>query len=342
MNGKFKRRISGFNPEQLVKWGKIFYEGRHITTCTPNHQNLDINLWLQNNRSLWNEILLKQGAILFRGFDVVNPERLVSFSSSCIDSLIEYNERRSPRTDLANKVYSSTIYPKDQEIHFHNASSYATKWPLKIWFACFHPPEKGGMTPLADSRKVLEHIPKDLVEKFERLGILYVRNFHDELGSTTWQYTFKTDDKKVLESYCEKYGIQYEWINGTRLRTKQVRKAIGVHPITQEKSWFNQAHHFHIGSLPQGIRDSILSSYPIDNLPRHAFFGDGSEISNEELNAILDAYEKERINFTWEKGDVVMIENMLMAHSRTSYEGDRLIALSLADLYQSEYILKTN
>lgn len=49
----------------------------------------------------------------------------------------------------------------------------------------------------------------------------------------------------------------------------------------------------------------------------------------EEIEAI---YQDSKISFTWQKGDMLMLDNMLTAHSRNSYVGSRKIVVAMADL----------
>jgi alpha-ketoglutarate-dependent taurine dioxygenase len=299
----------------------------------PKADDLDLCSWSGSNRQWIQDRLLDYGAILFRGFDVGTVDRLSRFADSLTDEVVEYKERRSPRTLLGKKVYTSTIHPSDQEILFHNTTSFSHQWPLKVWFCCLRPPDSGGMTPIADCRRVLEHIDPTLREKFVDKGVMYVRNFHQGIG-LPWQATFQTTDIEEVERYCRDAQIHCEWVfGGSRLRTRQVRHAVATHPVTGACVWFNQAYHFHIMNLPLNVRQGLLDTYAEEDLPRNAYFGDGSRISTEELAEIGAAYEAERVAFEWQKGDVLMLDNMLAAHARTSYEGDRLIALMLAEQY---------
>jgi hypothetical protein len=55
-------------------------------------------------------------------------------------------ERCSPRTELGDKIYTSTIQPADQFIHFRNMTSFSHQWPRHLWFACLQPAEWEGRT----------------------------------------------------------------------------------------------------------------------------------------------------------------------------------------------------
>jgi hypothetical protein len=98
--------------------------------------------------------------------------------------------------------------------------------------------------------------------------------------------------------------------------------------------WFNQAHLFHVSSLKSEIRESLLAS--AGELPRHAFYGDGSPIEDAVLEEIRAAYEREAIVFTWQNGDVLVLDNMLTAHGRRPYRGARKIVVGMGQQFDSQ------
>jgi len=79
------------------------------------------------------------------------------------------------------------------------------------------PSETGGQTPLADTRKILKRLVADLLRSFEEHGVLYQRNFNSGLG-LTWQKTFRTNQRDVLEHYCQHNQIDFTWRTDNALR----------------------------------------------------------------------------------------------------------------------------
>jgi alpha-ketoglutarate-dependent taurine dioxygenase len=297
---------------------------------------VDLAGWLTANREEILAQLREFGVILFRGFGVDTIPGLRDFATTFTPDLVPYKERRSPRTDLGDNIYTSTIHPADQEIHFHNTTSFSHQWPMKLWFSCIQPAEWEGRTPLADIGAVLRRMDPGIRDKFERLGVMYVSNYYEGMG-LSWQTTFGTEDRRDVEKYCEQHNIEYEWVGGSRLRTRSIRHAVAEHPDTGVVTWFNQAHHFHVTSLEPDVATALLNSYAPEDLPRNSYFGDGSPLTDDVLRHIADCYAAERTAFLWEKGDVIMIDNMLVAHARTPYRGERLIALALGEMYAGRY-----
>ena len=198
---------------------------------------------------------------------------------------------------------------------------------MKICFFCQQAAAVGGQTPIADSRRVYARIDSEVRERFATKQVMYIRNYGSGID-LPWQTVFQTSERAEVEAYCRAARIEWEWGEGDRLRTSQVRQAVARHPRTGEMVWFNQAHLFHVSSLEPEIRDSLLNSSG-GAPPRNAFYGDGSLIDEADLEEIRAAYEKETIVFQWQKRDILLLDNMLMAHGRRPYRGARKIVVGM-------------
>ena len=100
--------------------------------------------------------------------------------------------------------------------------------------------------------------------------------------------------------------------------------------MTGEWVWFNQAHLFHASALGEESRQGLLSTLGEENLPRNVYYGDGSPIPDEDLDIIREIYNQQKRVFPWQKGDITMIDNLLMAHGRNPYIGERKIIVAMA------------
>lgn len=274
--------------------------------------------------------LAARGAVLFRGFPVGTAADFEQFARAITPALVDYEFGSTPRSRIQGRIYTSTEYPAHQRIPMHNEQSYTTEWPLKIWFACIQPSVEGGATPLADSRAVYRRIPPRIREQFEARKVMYVRNYGGGLD-LPWQKVFGTEERGEVERFCRAAGIAYEWKADGELRTRQICQAIAAHPRTGDTVWFNQAHLFHVSSLPPKTRDGLLAVLPLAELPRNAYFGDGADIDSGALDEIRDAYAQVTGEFAWRAGDVVLADNMLVAHGRAPYRGPRTILVAMAE-----------
>lgn len=298
-------------------------------------EGVSLSSWLGSHRNQVQELILQHGAVLLRGFGVHRPEEFQSAVTALCVEAMSYKERSSPRSQVSDKVYTSTDYPADEEIFPHNEHSYSKTFPVKIFFCCDTPAITGGATPLADTRRVYKRIPAEIRAEFERKGWMFVRNFNTGLG-LPWQTVFQTEDNSVVEEYCRSANIEWEWRSGDQLRTRQVRPTVVQHPITGEHIWFNHLTFFHVSTLKPSLVKMLRASFAEDEMPNNTFFGDGSPIPDDVAEHLRRAYLDERVSFSWEKGDLVVLDNVLTAHARNSYTGLRKILFAMAEPFERD------
>jgi alpha-ketoglutarate-dependent taurine dioxygenase len=298
----------------------------------PLIKDLDLIAWGQAYQSRLDQYLQQYGAILFRNFSISNEMAFEQFLNTVAGNLLKYQYCSTPRSRVSGLIYSSTEYPADQIIPLHNEESYARSWPMRLGFYCVTPADSHGETPIADSREVYAKIPLSIRKHFLKKKIMYVRNYGTGLD-LSWEVVFQTSQKSSVEKYCRQMGISFEWHGKDALRTWQVCPAVAIHPYTKETVWFNQAHLFHISNLPIHIREALLECVQEKDLPRQAYYGDGTAIDWEALNEIRRVYQEQTILFPWQKGDILLLDNMLTAHGRSAFSGSREILVGMASPY---------
>jgi len=335
------RRFSEFNAgrpkavrlsqEELVKVNYLDPERQFPLVMEPQTAGFDLVVWAENNREFIERKLLERGAVLFRGFKIDGISQFERLARGVSGELLDYRERAAPRKEVASRVYTSTEFPADQSIPLHHEMSYSHNWPAKIWFYCEQPAQRGGATPIANDREVFNLIDPKIKERFMEKGVMYVRNYGEGLDMS-WQEAFQTDDKSVVEGYCRRANTQFEWRERDRLRTRQVGQITVRHPKTGETVWFNHAHLFHLSNLAAEVRDALLSEFKDDEVPRNAFYGDGSPIESSILDEIRAVYERSAVTFPWRQGDILMLDNFLTSHGREPFVGPRQILVVMAEL----------
>jgi alpha-ketoglutarate-dependent taurine dioxygenase len=296
----------------------------------PAVRGINLNNWAASQLEFIRKRLLEHGGILFRNFNLTNASDFEQFIQAVSGAALEYNERSSSRSQVSGNIYTSTNHPATQQIFLHNENSYQHAWPMKIFFFCERAAEHNGETPIADVRKVYARIRPEIRERFREKNWMYVRNFGDGFG-LSWQTVFQTSDKAAVENHCRKNGIEVEWKAGDRLRTRAVRSALARHPQTGEMVWFNHATFFHVTTLEPETRDVLLTTFGPEDLPTNTFYGDGSLIEPEVLDELREAYRRETVTFPWQEGDILLLDNMLVAHGRAAYSGPRKILVGMAE-----------
>jgi alpha-ketoglutarate-dependent taurine dioxygenase len=301
----------------------------------------DIASWAERHRELLREMLDESGAVLLRGFAVDGPQAFSQFISASTSGALPYTERSSPRRPVIaeENIYTSTQYLEEHEIFLHNEQSYNLRFPLTIAFCCLRPAAAQGETPIADTRKIYQRLSAKAREELHRRKYIYLRNYDGKFG-LPWNTAFQTNDEAELEAYCRANQIEFEWKTpGLVLTTRQVREVIASHPRTKELCWFNHATFFHLRSQDPEVVEMMLELYGDERrLPHSTYYADGSSIPAEVIDEIRAAYMAEKVVFPWEKGDVLVLDNILASHGRSSYRGERTVIAAMADALSWESV----
>jgi alpha-ketoglutarate-dependent taurine dioxygenase len=198
-------------------------------------------------------------------------------------------------------------------------------------FCCDKPAEQGGETPVVDSRRVYERIAPEIREQFVRKGVMYIRNYGRGLG-LSWQEVFRTTDRAEVESRCRAEQTEFEWIADGNLKTRSVRPAVVRHPRTGEWTWFNQAQHWHVSCLDAVTRASLRALFSEEDLPRNCYYGDGTRIEDFAMEHILEIYQQLEVSFPWRHADILLLDNLLTAHARNRFDGERRLLVAMGDM----------
>jgi alpha-ketoglutarate-dependent taurine dioxygenase len=305
----------------------------------PAMDGVNLAAWTRNNQEYLKGELAKHGAILFRNFAVNTPAKFEDFATAASASGELFDEYGDlPRDDPGLKVYHSTPYPADKSILFHNESSHMHRWPMKILFYCVKAADGKGATPIIDCRETYNALDPALVRRFAERKLMYVRNFIDGLD-VSWQQFFQTTKKERVEEYCRQAGIAFEWKSERHLRTQQICSAVVKHPFTGEMLFFNQIQLHHTSCLDPDVHDSMLSMFSPEDLPRNVYYGDGTPIEDSVVTGISKLYEQLAVRFQWQAGDVILLDNMMIAHARDPFEGTRKILVAMADIvHQTDFV----
>lgn len=316
---------------RLATFEPLFQDGGMPALCRPLVAGVDLLGWARQNRALVEETLLRSGAILFRGFDPIGMDGFDRFVDAISGGALEYMFRASPRSRISGQfnIYTSTDYPAPEAIFAHNEHSYSPVFPLHLYFYADLPSQTGGETPLGDTRRLLECIDPAVREAFIARKILYVRNYGHGMG-LPWQTVFQTEDRAAVDDYCRRIGVETEWRDGNRLRTRQIGPAVVRHPRTGETVWFNHATFFNALTLPETLRAGLIGEFAPDDLPQNTFYGDGAPIEPAVIAHLQDAYRSVMVEFPWKRGDVLLLDNILALHARNPFTGPRRIMVAMA------------
>jgi hypothetical protein len=300
--------------------------------------DVDLVEWAGMNRPMLERELLKHGALLFRGFDMSNAVTFERFALVFCPQLYGENGEhvQAPESE-SGALYTPVFYAPEKKLLWHNENSFNANWPRKIMFHCARVAQEGGETPLADSREVYQRIDESIRQKFVEKQIMYIRSYGDGLG-LSWQQVFRTQKPEEVEEVCRRGGIQWLWKEGGGLKTWQIRPGVLKHPETGDWVWWNQATHWHPACLDKEVRKSLEALYKEEDLPRNCCYGDGSKIEDDEMREICRVYEEVEESFAWEVGDIMLVDNILAAHARNPYRGERKLYVAMGGMMSLEQV----
>ncbi len=285
--------------------------------------------WAAEHREALRAFVAEHGSLLVRGLGLRDAAGIETVFRR-LGSLMAEREAFAPRRRYSEGVYSASKWPPNQPMCMHHELSYAVQPPGLMLFACLVAPAGGGETPVADSPAVLHALPAELVERFEQVGWLLIRNYNEEIGASIAE-AFGTDDRGAVESYCRANAIQFEWRPDGGLRTWQRRSAVVRHPITGQRCWFNQIAFLNEWTMDPELREYLVDVYGEDGLPFNTRFGNGDPIGADVVGVIGEVYEKHTVRERWQSGDLLLVDNVRTAHARESFEGPREVIVALAD-----------
>jgi alpha-ketoglutarate-dependent taurine dioxygenase len=301
--------------------------------------------WYRAHHPRLAALLDDHGAVLFRGFaipDTADFQRLAALDPPHAQG---YIAGATPRKAIEGQIYESTRMPAPFKIGLHQEKAYMAQFPRLIAFYCKHAAEAGGETPLCDMREVTRRLAGPVLERFRARGVMYRRNFFDVQEAAgapapsheyhrPWREAFETDDREQVEALCRDRGLAFEWLSDGSITVSHVGPATLRHPRTGVEVWFNQ-------SAPQHVNPRALGGFSYRVLQRKydqrvAFpyeirFGDGGPMSLDDLAPVYDALDAEERAVPWQPGDLLVVDNMLVAHGRMPFKGKRDIQVAMMD-----------
>jgi len=203
------------------------------------------------------------------------------------------------------------------------------KFPSNLFFYCDVAAEVGGETPIVLSNVVYEQMRAEMpgfVQELTDKGVRYTRIIPEEDDSESaigrgWKSTYLTEDRSVAEERCSAGGGSFEWLADGNLKTvTSVLPAIRVDERTGKGTWFNS-----IVAAYFGWADSRNVA------SRAVSLGDGGSLPEEAVRRAGEVLETNCVAFRWEKGDVLLVDNRQVLHSRRTFVPPRRV---LATLFQ--------
>lgn len=288
----------------------------------------DLAAFVSDNKPGVDAALADAGALLFRGFDVPDPTAFNAVVEAYGEKGFTYEDSLSNavRTNVTPRAFTANEAPPSTEIFLHHEMAQTPIYPAKLFFYCEVAEMEGGATPLCRSDWLVERLyDRDalLYARFLSAGVRYtnVMPGQDDAASgqgRSWRSTLSVPDREAAEARLSKLGYEWTWLDNDILRaTTPVLSAIRDLGGGRE-TFFNQ-----LIAAFKGWSDSR------NDASKAITWGDGTPITAEEMQPIIEIAEELTAPLDWQPGDVALIDNFLVMHGRYPFAGKRRVLASL-------------
>ncbi|MDP9649639.1 TauD/TfdA family dioxygenase [Paraburkholderia caledonica] len=311
----------GAQLDTLAPHVKVEADGDWPVRWVATDRSFSLEALLAQSSALLRLQLCERGAVLLRGFAVASAREFGDAMKAFGAKPLAYQERSTPRTHIEGALYTATEYPAREPIFLHNENAYASHWPRFVAFFCERPAEVGGAMTLADTRDVYRGVPADVRHACETRGLSYLRRFIAGVGYS-WQEAFGVREEAELARVLAALGYLTQW-DGDQCVVQRASTWTMLHPETDEPLWFNHGVFFNAMSLPEATRRAFEQLFGAQGYPFQTTYRDGSPIDEPTYRAIKKAYVQASRRLLLQRSDVLLLDNLLTAHGREAYEGQR-------------------
>jgi Taurine catabolism dioxygenase TauD, TfdA family len=288
---------------------------------------------LPTDAAVLGAMLGRERCIIFRGFDAT-VEAFEEISSALSDDFHTYRGggftvgKLSRSTVNNNKtLMTATGSTQDFPMPLHGEMYYLGGPPDLIWFYCQVPVESGGQTTIGDAQQIFRDLPPVTQRLFRERRIRYDRRIPDG----DWQVTFQIETREGAEEFCRNQGLQLAWDEDgsalTQFHTSALRES-----AAGELAFINSLQLIALGEMAmRAIGGEKLSSEVRINLVVR--WEDGTPIEPEILKDIERATSRNEVEVSWQRGDIILVDNRSVMHGRRGSSGsDRKILVRMGNL----------
>lgn len=316
-------------PEQKIFNGKRFPLCVAPTSASSTLE--EILAWLETNRNQVDDWLREYKGIMFRGLPLPTYTHFDQVLVALSYASMEYVGGAAVRTQLTPRIFTSNESPPSEKIPFHHEMAQVPSPPTHLFFYCEVPPSMGGETPILPSAEVVSRLQTthpSILHQLETHGVRYQRimSEYDDPSSAIgrgWRSTFNVDNRSDAEAKLQSLGSTWEWLEIGDLKT--VTAALPAIRIdagdkrSNEKTFFNSVVAAFLGwndSRNKGETAVIL--------------GDSDDYCDASgLQAAAAIMDEIAVAIPWQQGDVMLLDNRTVMHSRKPFEPPRRILASL-------------
>ena len=297
-------------------------------------------------------LLARHGTLLFRGLPIHSADDFSRFAHAFGYKPHEIIGIVVDRKLLAPNVAPANEAPKEVLIYNHNESPQVPHAPEYIFFYGHRVPAKGGETPVSSSLELFYRAQREIPELVNDLadkGILSQVTYKTDkqyAGGSTLREAFgkhiqEGDDeptrRRKIEAQIARYGrdkkhTTWEWADeGHTLVLTHRLPAIRTQPQTNLPTLFTGLaayYRYTQNTSSAGGRKNVTKQ----------LYGDGTPIPDQYLARLAEITDELRVLHKWQRGDVLVYDNIISQHGRQPWEGEQSDRVVLASLYDGDQV----
>jgi alpha-ketoglutarate-dependent taurine dioxygenase len=295
--------------------------------------------WVGEHRVALDQLIVKHGGVVLRGFPLSETADFEALVAHFPAYSAGYLGGSTPRRSLGRNVLESTSLASELRLGVHLEMAYMRDFPPRIAFFARQVARCGGETIIADFRRLSERISGPLREKLQLRGIRNVRNYGpaaecepeyiDNPDQRPWNHSFFTDSRSEVERLALSLGMTTVWHADGSLTVINQMDAFTTHPVTGQSLYRNNIHAGGRLNYTGKHAEAERALLAIQTMPTGTFLGDGSSLDPDELAQLSRLIDEVTISWPWSDGDIMILDNLQIAHGRNPYEGRRETQVAL-------------
>jgi alpha-ketoglutarate-dependent taurine dioxygenase len=322
-----------------------------------------LSLLLSESGAEFNKLLDTYGAILFRGFDIEDGnqfQKVLELLNIQLESVYHFGSAH--RVRITDKVFTSSEAPPDTIIAPHNELNMVPWRPSILAFFCQVQPDSYGETPIINTEKLFYNLSTSLQHKIATFPQRFVRYVPQHLLELVFEGLSQEEITKLLTEQ----GFDFNWEEDGSLNFECSYITLFSHPRTSRlcfclsivdclvsREWYrNISQRYSFGKrlyynwLPASLykefqqrlttaatvvdgsqkRTSTLDAYFLDG------HGQPTTMTEAEAKELGKAEWKNASIFQWKQGDILVIDNLQVAHSRLNTKQKRKILTAFGNM----------
>jgi alpha-ketoglutarate-dependent taurine dioxygenase len=322
-----------------------------------------LSLLLSESGAEFNKLLDTYGAILFRGFDIEDGnqfQKVLELLNIQLESVYHFGSAH--RVRITDKVFTSSEAPPDTIIAPHNELNMVPWRPSILAFFCQVQPDSYGETPIINTEKLFYNLSTSLQHKIANFPQRFVRYVPNNILELVFEGLSKEEITKLLTEQ----GFDFNWEEDGSLNFECSYITLFSHPRTSRlcfclsivdclvsREWYrNISQRYSFGKrlyynwLPASLykefqqrlttaatvvdgsqkRTSTLDAYFLDG------HGQPTTMTEAEAKELGKAEWKNASIFQWKQGDILVIDNLQVAHSRLNTKQKRKILTAFGNM----------